>query len=385
MRRVILRPVCMITFAVIMSACATSSSPIGGSATTPSTADATPLSSSRPSASGAETPGPSPSPTSSPTSPADALEDVPAAEGALNAILFADGTVVAGGFTGATLKSRILVFHDGSWSVADVPDAPGQVTGIAQLGDRLVAVGNGLPDIRTGFIWDSADGRAWREVQIIENAALYDVIASNRVAVAIGALRDAEMNATAGAWYSTDGATWKQANVAASAKTAMGSATTTQEGFVAIGDRPLGVARPFWTATSATTWAALKNDLGEQLLPIDIVQWGDRLAMVGASGKSGDQHPFVALSADGRRWDQTDLSTDEGYASAVAVANERLVVAGVDADRLTLWTLRDGDWRAESYEQSGASISALTWDDTWGLVAVGSRDGLQAVWSFGNQ
>jgi hypothetical protein len=169
------------------------------------------------------------------------------------------------------------------------------------------------------------------------------------------------------------------------AKTAMGSVTATPEGFAATGDRPLGVARPFWTATAATTWAAVNNDLGDQLLPSDLVHSGDMLAMVGASGRSGDQHPFVALSSDGQHCERTNLSADEGYASAVAVANERLVVAGVDADRLTLWSLRDGDWRADTFEQSGASISALTWDDDWGLVALGARDGQPSVWAFGNQ
>jgi hypothetical protein len=277
-----------------------------------------------------------------------------------------------------------MVFDAGTWSVADVPDAPGQVTGIAQLGDRLIAVGNGLPDIRSGFIWDSADGRVWRVVQTIEDAALHDVIAGEGVVVAVGSRLDAEMNATASAWSSSDGTTWNRAKVADSAKTTMGSVTTTPRGFAAIGDRPLGVARPFWTAPAATTWAAVESDLDDQLLPIDLVQAGDRLAMVGASGKSGDQHPFVALSSDGQHWERTNLSAEEGYASAVAVANERLVVAGVDADRLTLWSLRDGAWEALTIEPSGASVSALTWEADRGLIGVGARDGRHAIWSLGS-
>ena len=105
----------------------------------------------------------------------------------------------------------------------------------------------------------------------------------------------------------------------------------------------------------------LENDLSDQLLPTDILDWGEQYALVGASGKSGNQHPFVALSTDGHAWQQTNLSEgEEGYASAAAVANERLVVAGVDADRLTLWSLRESTWEAKTYEPSGASISALT-------------------------
>jgi hypothetical protein len=379
------RTVSTVVMAVVIAGCATSSSSNGGTAASPSTQAPPSASPSESPALGAPSPGASATPSSPPTSPADALETIPPIEGALNAIWIGDGAVVVGGFTGPVFSSTILVFEAGSWSVADVPAAPGQVTGIARLGDRLIAVGNGLPDIRSGFIWDSADGRVWRVLQTIEDAALYDVIAGEGVVVAVGSRLDAEMNATASAWSSSDGTTWTRAKVAGSAKTTMGSVTTTPRGFAAIGDRPLGVARPFWSAPTASTWAAIENDLGDQLLPIDLVQAGDMLAMVGASGKSGDQHPFVALSSDGQHWAQTKLSADEGYASAVAVTNERLVVAGVDADRLTLWSRGDGAWQAETFEQSGASISALTWDADRGLVGVGARDGQLAVWAFGKE
>jgi hypothetical protein len=293
--------------------------------------------------------------------------------------------IVVGGFAGPVFTSTILAFDGSSWSAAHVPDAPGQVAGIARLGDRWIAVGNGLPDIRSGFIWSSADGRLWEAVQTIEDAALYDVIAGDGVVVAVGAGLDAEMNATAAAWSSTDGTTWDRATVEGPDKASMGSVASTPDGFIATGDRRLGDARPIWVASTATSWEALDNDLTDQLLPTDIVAWGDQYALVGASGKSGDQHPFVALSTDGRAWKRTNLSNEEGYASAVAVAGERLVVAGVDYDRLTLWSLTDGAWTPGTYEPSGASISALMWDAELGLVAVGARDGNHATWLFGDQ
>jgi hypothetical protein len=367
----------VIAAAAIMTACATSSSPGDGSAA-PSSPGA-PL----PSASGS-TPGTSPSAEASPASPADAFVDVPASEGVLNAISAGDGMIVAGGFSGPVFTSTILAFDGSSWSVADVPDAPGQVAGIARLEDRWIAVGNGLPDIRSGFIWSSADGRAWEPVQTIEDAALYDVIAGDGVVIAVGAGLDAEMNATAAAWSSTDGTTWERATVEGPDKASMGSVASTADAFMATGDRRLGDARPIWIATTGTSWKALDNDLTDQLLPSDIVAWGDQYALVGASGKSGDQHPFVALSTDGQAWKRTNLSDEEGYASAVAVANERLVVAGVDYDRLTLWSLTDGAWTPATYEPSGASVSALMWDPELGLVAVGSRDGGHATWVFGD-
>ena len=377
-RPTVLRSAVLIAAAAVMSACATSSSPGDGSAAPSSSAAPAPSVSGPP-------PGTSPSGAASSASPADAFVGVPASEGALNAISAADGTIVVGGFSGPVFTSTILAFDGSSWSVADVPDAPGQVAGIARIGDRWIAVGNGLPDVRSGFIWSSVDGRSWEPVQTIEDAALYDVIAGDGVVVAVGAGLDAEMNATAAAWSSTDGTTWERATVDGPDRASMGSVATTPGGYIATGDRRLGDTRPIWIAETGTSWTSLQNDLTDQLIPTDIVAWGDQYALVGASGKSGDQHPFVALSSDGQAWKRTNLSNQEGYASAVGVANDRLVVAGVDYDRLTLWSLKDGAWNAGTNEPSGASISALMWDAEIGLVAVGARDGSHAAWVFGDQ
>jgi hypothetical protein len=375
-----LRPTAMIVLASILASCVSSTPGNPGSPGIPSTAPPATTSPGGGAASSEPTPASSAIPTGSPTPSTDAIETLPTVEGVLNAIWIGEDRVVVGGFAGPAFRSTILVFGSGGWSVADVPAAAGQVTGIAEIGDRLIAVGHELPDDRNGFIWESTDGQSWRTVQTIEDAALYDAVAGDDVVVAVGARLDAEMNATAAAWSSTDGATWEPADVDDSRLAAMGSVSASPDGFAAIGARPLGVPRPFWTAAAPASWAALENDLDDQLLPIDNVFWRDQFVLVGASGRSGDQHPFVALSADGQGWARTDLSDEEGYAAAVAVAEGRLVVAGVDADRLTLWTLGDAEWGAEMIEPSGASISALAWDTDLGLVAAGSRHGQHAVW-----
>ena len=159
----------------------------------------------------------------SPASLEDGFLDLPASEGVLNALSISDGTIVAGGFAGPVFTSTILTFDGTSWAVADVPDTPGQVAGVARIGDRWVAVGNGLPDNPVGFIWESADGLAWQPQQTIRDAALYDVIAGDGAIVAVGAVLDPEMNATAAAWSSADGATWERAAVAGSEGASMGS------------------------------------------------------------------------------------------------------------------------------------------------------------------
>jgi hypothetical protein len=320
-----------------------------------------------------------PSTTPAPVS-ADAIAAVPELEGVFSSVAVDGGTIVAGGFAGPGFAPAILVFADGEWSVAKVPDATGQVAGIVRLADRWIAVGNGLPDTRVGFIWDSPDGREWRSVRTIDDAALYDIATGAGTVVAVGALLDAEMTATAAAWWSMDGSTWQRAKVAGAARTPMGPVAYTSSGYAAAGDRPLGQPRPFWSATEPSSWASVRNDLNDQSLPADLVGWRNGLALVGASGKSGDQHPFVALSPEGEAWERTLLSDEEGYASAVVVAKGRLLVAGVDADRLVLWSLETGSWTATTLAAGGASISALAWDPDLGLIGVGARDGSIAAW-----
>jgi hypothetical protein len=64
----------------------------------------------------------------------------------------------------------------------------------------------------------------------------------------------------------------------------------------------------------------------------------------------------------------------------MAVAGETLVAAGVDADRLTLWSLAGDGWQSETLEPEGAAISGLTWTPDTGLLAAGSKGGNLALW-----
>jgi hypothetical protein len=375
--------VVVVLIAVLLGAC--TAAPGSPSATVPAGPSDPVDPSASTQTSDAPTGSPEASASPSPTSAADpfaGFASIAPAEGVLNAIVVGDGTVVVGGFLGPRFAPSIHVLADGTWMSASIPDGSGQVTGIAAFGDRLLAVGNALPDARTGFVWESSDGRAWRLVETLEAASLHDIAVSDGIAVAVGARLDAEMNATATAWRSTDGTSWQRASVSGAGTASMRSTAATATGFAATGHRRLGEPRPFWTTTDGQRWAAVDNDLGDQLLPTDLVARVDELVMVGASGRSGEQHPFVATSSDGARWRRTNLSGAEGYASAAAVVEDRLVVAGVDADRHTHWSEADGGWQATTYEASGAAVSALWWDPAAGLLGVGSRDRLQATWAF---
>jgi hypothetical protein len=143
-----------------------------------------------------------------------------------------------------------------------------------------------------------------------------------------------------------------------------------------------GTALVAWQTTDGVTWHAQEPDLPPVQLPTDLVEGPDgSLAISGASGKAGDQHPFVARSPDGQAWQPTTLSEEEGYASAIVVAEAALIVAGVESDRLTVWSEgAGGAWQPQVLEPEGAAISELAWDPLVGLVGAGSRDGQHAVW-----
>jgi hypothetical protein len=322
----------------------------------------------------------SPSATPASAPPGD-LVDLPTAEGTLNDVLIGDGVVVTAGFSGAQPQPTIHVYRKGTWSTAEVPGTRGQVMGLAQLGGQLIAVGNELPDARTGFIWTSADGTTWTEAATIDDAALYDVVATHDVAVAVGAHHDEAMAATAAAWTSSDGQVWADGAVDGADGSAMRAVTVWSGGFAASGEGPNGQTQPIWTAEDPADWTSVKSDLEPPRIVVDIVDWSGGLLIAGASDKSGDQHPFVALSDEGAVWTQMLLSNEkEGYASAVAVMGETPVAAGVDADRLTLWTLGGDVWLPETIEPHGATINGMAWTPDLGLVGVGSKDGNLAIW-----
>jgi hypothetical protein len=326
-----------------------------------------------------------PLPTSSSAPPSTSpggIENVPPAQGTLSAVWIGEGQVIAvGGYQGAAFKPAILVYQGGAWSVADTPDAGGQVMAVTQLGGRLVAVGNELPDARNGFIWTSQDGRIWKEAKKVPGAVLYDVVATHDVAVAVGASLDAEMTSTAAAWTSTDGTQWAKGAVGSASLSSIRAVTVWPSGFAAAGDAPHDRTRPIWKAVDPAAWTSLKTDLSPPLLVLDAQGWSSGLAVGGATDKSGNQHPFVALSGDGRTWKRTNLSTAaEGYVSALGLAGETLVATGVDADRLTLWTLSGAKWQPETIEPTGASIGGLAWTPEFGLLGVGAKDGNQALW-----
>jgi hypothetical protein len=367
--------VAVITAAMLLAGC----SPAPG-AVSPSSGAASQVPSATAGASATSPTAPSASP-SQPAGSPSGLEGIPLAQGTLNAVWIGDGQIVAvGGSSGAAFKPAILVYEAGAWSEATIPDAGGQVMGVARLGGRFIAVGNELPDARNGFIWTSQDGRTWTSARSIAGAALYDVVATHDVAVAVGAHLNAEMTSTAAAWTSSDATRWSEARVGGAARASMRAVAVWPNGFAAAGDAPHDRTRPIWTATDPGTWTSLRTDLALPLLVIDVAGWSGGLVSGGATDKAGNQHPFVALSGDGRQWKRTNLSAEEGYVSAVGLAGERVVVAGVDADRLTLWTLEGAAWQAETIEPIGAAIGGLGWSPEFGLVGVGARDGNQAVW-----
>src|SRR4051812_43728568 len=207
-----MRAACVLAAVVFVGACSGTASPSEaspgvGSSSAPGSSSGSP-GVTPPAESATADPSAGTFPSESPLTTGEAFQRIPATQGVLNSAWITEDRIVVAGFEGPNFKPVILVFRDGSWSRADVPDAVGQIAAIVGFRDGLIAVGNSLPDTRTGYVWASTDGASWRSVATVDGAAFYDVTTHGSTAVIGGAILDAEMTATAAAWSSADASAW---------------------------------------------------------------------------------------------------------------------------------------------------------------------------------
>lgn len=392
MNRLTSRPAA-VSAVVLLAACVASGQPTSPPSSFPSPA---PSSSAGPTGpfvgSVPPTTGPSSSPitSGSPSQPStnpapwvtiDALPDI---AGNLASVTIHAGGLLVGGRVGEA--PGILSFDGSDWSAADVPSTGGQVTGIAGRDDGgFVAVGYDFDvDGSNGFIWASDDGATWRSVLAIAGGAAYSVAVDGRTIVVAGdAINPEASTPTAAVWTSTDMATWRRATIDLAGRASIRAVSSRPDGFAAVGVRLPGTTRdsaPLWLAPEPRTWVSTASDLGPKLATTDLERAGDQLVVGGGTNRPGEQKPFVATSRDGRDWTLYQLSDDEGYVSALTIADGSIVAGGVSADRLLLWHDPDGDRQVIELEATGAAVDDLAWDPALGLVAVGARDGRIALW-----
>lgn len=227
----------------------------------------------------------------------------------MTTILATDRGLLAGGSIGPELGDR----HARFWRSADglswlpVPDEPdafagAEVASIARTATGYVALGRlGTGGRSTGSIaWRSADGLAWTR---IDDPALAGGLAVSLATTPNGVLAvgsDADER-EAVAWSSRDGATWTRAPTEPSRlhsgeKIRMTDVVATPAGFVGVGNY---VGVQFGTGTSwlsrdglAWTMAPDQPTLG-QGEPEAVIQWGERLVIVGSRGAPDNYIPSI--------------------------------------------------------------------------------------------
>jgi serine/threonine-protein kinase len=247
-------------------------------------------------------------------------------------------------------------------------------TGVAQLGDSLVAVGCDASvscDARGGdedaAVWISTDGGSiWvrspqsRELDGPGDQAMRRVVEIDGELVAVGYdVRASGRDQDMAVWTSGDGLSWTRADtrdfVGPEAQEADGVAEIAGSP-VAVGSETLGGDQDaaVWLL-DGTTWFQVHSESlrgqGNQRIN-EVVTEGPRLVAVGIDDASGSEDAAVWTSADGEEWGRapSDPSVFGGDGNqgmyGVAVVGNELVAVGTDGstDRLdgAIWTSPDG-------------------------------------------
>jgi hypothetical protein len=252
---------------------------------------------------------------------------------------------------------------DGSvWERA--PDIPSfamvDITGVARLGDRLVAVGGDALQGGAGsfLAWTSSDGRDWRPVSVTGpvDVSPNGLAATDRVLVATTDDRTV--------LRSTDGLDWQMVTRPEASIGWMGDVVGSGDGFVAVGmgpqpgqaGSPPGPSRA-WSSSDGLTWdraVSAPQSLG--LLGL-LVRHGNEYVALGW----GTDREVAWRSADGRTWTSMSSVPDtareglgqgcaggpcpptmllglaDGPRGPIAVGGTQLTSGG---DRAVVWVLR---------------------------------------------
>ena len=284
----------------------------------------------------------------------------------------------------------------------------GRIRDVTLWGGGFVAVGSeggttdgahnqtsGFQDYRSPVVWTSRDGEGWTRLPDVPSEGneegMEAVARSASTLVAVG-WRDVPPYPAA--WWSTDGTTWRRAEIDGTG--AMTDVTAFGKGFVAVGsgnEEGSFDGANIWTSADGSTWTSIPQSSVLAGLTLSGVADGpDGLVAVGWDGDGA----AVLTSHDGRHWQRVDPSqpglvtprqanaaiSTKAYAVTsslngyVAVGSTLVCPSGrisCSEEDATVWTSADGKtWTVVE----GAAVFAngsMNGVTTWGLhfVAVG--------------
>ncbi|HEX4865780.1 MAG TPA: hypothetical protein VFV02_17055, partial [Acidimicrobiales bacterium] len=273
---------------------------------------------------------------------------------------------------------------------AAVPGPPG-ADAVGLLGSTWIAAGNAPGSTPGGdrgpaVVWTSPDGSHWTSAKTLDAQPALStespaaVCNSSSVAVVVGRSAQPRFGSSASAWYSTDGAHWKQANISPSA--AAGSTEgidgciATGSGFAAFGqtDTSGTLVPAVWTSSDGTRWTLQSTDAFGRAAPAPLTGLASSGLHWMALAGSGE------VSVDATQPAPGNLGPQGSYATAVLYPPSAAGPAvWMSSDGGTNWQRVDsGDpvWTAAN----GASLEAAGYAGSTAVVA-GTVDGRLSVWS----
>ncbi len=301
-----------------------------------------------------------------------------------------------GGFTaavpaGGTLYAWAGIGHAELWSSQEglrwrhrgTVFPQGQVTGATSVGDALVAVGAALDRRRPRpGIWWSPDGRRWAQVaRLTDTGAVAAVTGGEWGVVAVGwdgrtvAGEDGALVPEEGAhpaiWVSPDGLSWDQLDFPDVAGHLL---AVTRRGQTLYAGGETGGIPTVWTADLAdvTTWTAIPG-FTTQTGVVSALAAAEDTVLAVVTGRTdpnrrAEAAPRVwSLLPDVRLVDAPELDTLVETADAILGLGDGAA-----------WRWDEPGW-AEVVSSPGRMATALA--TTGGLILLGDRDSLPAVWA----
>ena len=233
---------------------------------------------------------------------------------AIAAASLGDDTVVVGsGPTGAAA----WVLRNGAWTPASGDALEGEVgatamTAVVASGDGFVAGGyrdDPLHAAASAAAWSSRDGLTWKTegpAAVFAGGRIDGIAAQGDVVVAVGTAGDPTYGPAA-AWVRTDGS-WHRASIQDPGG-AMHAVAATADGFVAVGQNADDSGARVWRSTDGTTWAPVADQpafhaLSGPIRMLSLAADGRGLVAGGWTSDAANGSSAAWTSPDGERWDQ---------------------------------------------------------------------------------
>ncbi|MGH2463304.1 MAG: sialidase family protein [Candidatus Limnocylindria bacterium] len=256
------------------------------------------------------------------------------------------------GWNGAVWISRDL---GESWMPATVPpvadDVAKSLIGVVSHADGLTAwglQGGRASEHYQSFIWTSADGQAWTEVEVLQGFVLAmwprvpGLPLDGQPFVAVGSRAGLTYMNGALAWSSTDGITWTESPpVPGGDQAAISDVVAVADGYIGVGATgavPGQIRGISWHSSDGITWTPFPFDptLADSALSDVASNESGTLFAVGSTSvtpEEGIGRPVIWSSADGADW-------TEAYAPPCC--GEFMDIVGYGPVALYRWYIPDG-------------------------------------------